>query len=331
MTLGAREAEWPEIFTSERPVDNFRRDVLQGLSSNPKYLSPKYFYDPRGSRLFDLICATEEYYLTRTESRILVCHAKEIMAQIPGNLTLIELGSGSSIKTRYLLEAGSAIHDYLPIDISRQHLLQATAALADQFPSISMHPLAADYTQLDRLPALRNGTTPLLFFPGSTLGNLDHEQSLALLSRWHTLLQGRGYLLLGIDLLKDKEVLEAAYNDKEGYTADFNTNLLRRINRELHGNFDLASFKHEAFFNSDQGRIEMHLRSVCEQSVQVAGYRFHFAAGESIHTESSYKFNLGDFRRFVQTAAWTLQMTWTDAAQYFGVVLLKALPYHEPS
>lgn len=305
---------------------SFREDVLKGLSGERKALSPKYFYDERGSKLFDLICSSKEYYPTRTESRILEDHAWDMIESVKGPITLIELGSGSSRKTRFLLEASETIKAYVPIDISREHLLQSTLALAEAFPQILMTPISADYTCLDSLPDLEEleDTTPLVFFPGSTIGNLDEEESFQILRRIHRLVNGQGFLLLGIDLLKDPKILEPAYNDSTGYTAEFNLNLLRRINRELDANFDCEGFQHEAVFNADRGRIDMFLRSRRTQNVKMGDHTFQFKEGERIHTESSYKYDQKAFATLAKEAGFTLRRTWTDSRQYFAVVLLEA-------
>jgi dimethylhistidine N-methyltransferase len=306
--------------------DCFRDDVLTGLLQAKKSIPPKYFYDETGSRLFEQICETEEYYVTRTESNILAQNADDILNAVPGPIALIELGSGSSTKTRLLLQEGSHIVRYVPIDISESYLLASTAGLAARFPEISMIPICADYTFLGVLPPLALGTdeTPLLFFPGSTLGNLDRAEALRLLENLHSLIKGEGYFLLGIDLIKDHGVLDSAYNDAQGFTAAFNMNLLQRINRELQGTFDVAKFQHLAFYNEDKERVEMHLVSRCDQVVSVAGKIISFEAGETIHTESSQKYNLEVFDAFTQQAGFQCERVWTDSRRRFAVTLMRA-------
>lgn len=307
---------------------NFREDVLRGLSGETKALSPKYFYDERGSKLFDLICSSKEYYPTRTESQILEENAWDMLESIKGPIALIELGSGSSLKTRFLLEASDQIKAYVPIDISSEHLLQSTLSLAEKFPHIAMTPISADYTELESLPEIEEleGATPLVFFPGSTIGNLDEAESLKVLRTIHRLLQGRGYLLLGIDLLKDPSIIEPAYNDAAGYTAAFNLNLLHRINHELNADFDCDAFEHEAVFNSERQRIDMFLRSRRHQDVKLGGHVFTFKEGERIHTESSYKYDEQSFSGLAKEAGFSQRQTWTDPNQYFAVVLLETDP-----
>jgi dimethylhistidine N-methyltransferase len=307
--------------------DNFRQDVLNGLTKLPKTLPPKYFYDARGSRLFDFICETPEYYLTRKEISILEKYAAQIMEQLPQPVRLIELGSGSSIKTRLLLEASSTISAYVPIDISKEHLLLSTHALAQRFPHIPMVPVCADYTRQPALPLFDRGRQEhsLVFFPGSTLGNLDEEEALELLQGIRSMLRGEGHLLIGIDLIKDRSIMEAAYNDAEGVTAAFNLNLLHRINVELGADFNLSEFQHIAVFNERKKRIEMHLRSLRHQVVWVKDVPIPFSKDETIHTESSHKYDLHEFAAFCRKAGFQSIRSWTDPERYFAVVLLQTL------
>ena len=311
--------------------DNFLKDVLNGLAGDLKSIPPKYFYDEKGSQLFDRICETQEYYPTRTESKILAEYAAEIMTELPEHISLIELGSGSSIKTRYLLEEGTdeKIKAYVPIDISEKHLLSSTKKLAELFSSITMFPICADYTQLTQLPSdriLLKGK-PVVFFPGSTIGNLEREAAGNLIETVFRLIHGSGYFLVGFDLIKDRATLEAAYNDKAGYTAAFNLNVLSRINTELGGDFDLSSFAHSAFYNEKKQRIEMHLVSLKEQTVHVDGQGFHFKASETIHTESSHKYDRTDFEAFAAAHGFEAVHHWTDDHNRFAVVLFKANRY----
>lgn len=315
-----------QFFNLKATHDRFLDDVLKGLSLSKKAIPPKYFYDENGSRLFDRICETEEYYVTRTESNILAQNAEDILNSLPSDISLIELGSGSSTKTRLLLQDARSIKTYVPIDICENHLLKSTARLAARFSDIPMVPICADYTFLRDLPtaAVPAGATPVVFFPGSTIGNLERKETLRLLEGIYELIKGEGYFLVGLDLIKEKAILDAAYNDAAGFTAAFNRNLLRRINRELGGNFDLDHFEHRAFFNEELERVEMHLVSTHDQDVSVAGRLFHFAAGESIHTESSQKYNLESFDAFAQQAGFQCVHAWTDARNRFAVALLQA-------
>lgn len=305
---------------------SFRHDILSGLLTTPKSLPPKYFYDEEGSRLFNLICETPEYYLTRTEISILSEHAGEILGKIPNPIRIIELGSGKSSKTRLLLDSSAEISSYVPIDISKEQLLSSTQSLAQRFPHIPMLPICADYTQLQALPLMDDGKAahPLVFFPGSTLGNLDEDEALALLKSIHHWLRGGGFMLVGIDLFKDPKIIEAAYNDAEGITAAFNLNLLRRINHELDADFDLGGFQHEAFFNPRHQCIEMHLRSLRRQAITIDGIHIPFEKEETIHTESSYKYNLQDFVKFCHRAGFLHIQSWTDPSRYFAIALLQA-------
>ncbi|WP_141734073.1 L-histidine N(alpha)-methyltransferase [Oligoflexus tunisiensis] len=309
-------------------LDNFRQDVLHGLTKLPKTLPPKYFYDARGSRLFDFICETPEYYLTRKEISILEKYGSQILEQIPHPIRIIELGSGSSIKTRLLLDAASAVTAYIPIDISKEHLLRSTHALAQRFPHIPMVPVCADYTRQPALPLFDRGRRDrsLVFFPGSTLGNLDEDEALALLQSIRHMLRGDGYFLVGIDLLKDPKIMEAAYNDAERVTAAFNLNLLHRINVELDADFKLNEFQHKAVFNAREKRMEMHLRSVRHQVVWIKDVPIPFGKDETIHTESSYKYDLHEFAAFCRKAGFQSVRSWTDAEHYFAVVLLQTTP-----
>ncbi|HET9237909.1 MAG TPA: L-histidine N(alpha)-methyltransferase [Oligoflexus sp.] len=307
-------------------LTDFRQDVQDGLGRQPKSLPPKYFYDERGSQLFNQICETPEYYLTRCETQILAEHAAHMLEWVPEPILLIELGSGSSTKTRYLLEAPVAISAYMPIDIAKEELLNSTRALAERFPSVPMLPICADYTQLTDLPPLdqRETSQRLVFFPGSTLGNLDEAEAIGLLRNIHQLVAGHGFLLIGVDLIKDPHVLNAAYNDQQGVTAAFNLNLLQRINRELGADFDLDSFRHKAFFHETAGRVEMHLESLRDQIVRLGTMSITFKKGETIHTESSYKYNEDEFARFCQRAGFVTLQRWTDPQHFFAVVLLQA-------
>jgi dimethylhistidine N-methyltransferase len=311
--------------------DHFREDVIQGLSAKNKAIPPKYFYDEKGSQLFDRICEAEEYYPTRTESQILADHASDIMSALPERISLIELGSGSSIKTRYLLEEGrdGKIAAYMPIDISEEHLLNSTAKLSEIFDSIAMIPVCADYTCMDKLPRekLLNSGDPVVFFPGSTIGNLEREAAGDLVDTVFRLIHGSGYFLVGFDLIKDRATLEAAYNDKQGYTAAFNLNLLERMNRELGTDFDLSAFRHHAYYNEEKKRVEMHLVSIKDQIVNLDDKRFTFKAGESIHTESSHKYDLSDFETFAGAHGFAPLKHWSDEGKRFAVVLFKANRY----
>jgi dimethylhistidine N-methyltransferase len=307
--------------------DDMLSEVLNGLSSMPKSLPCKYFYDRRGSRLFDRICQLDEYYLTRTEIGILEETAEKIAAGIGEGHWVVELGSGSSTKTRILLEALSAPAGYVPIDISREHLVEAAGRICERFPEIAVRPVCADFNADFSLPAdveEESSGRRVLFFPGSTIGNFGPEARLALLQRLrHFCGPGGGQLLIGIDLIKHSKRLEAAYNDAAGVTGAFNLNLLSRINRELGADFELDCFEHRAFFDREGERIEMHLVSTEDQQTRIDGHTFEFASGESICTEHSYKFSVDGFAQLAARADWQLEASWTDADALFAILLLR--------
>lgn len=299
------------------PAD-MRTEVLAGLALPQKRIAPKFFYDAEGSRLFDAICALPEYYPTRTEIGILRRHGAEMAARLGRDALLVELGSGSSLKIRVLLEAlRPAV--YMPVDISKDHLLRSANALAAVFPALHVHAVCADYSVPFALPADDHDHPRAAFFPGSSVGNFEPEDAERFLRRVGDLLGPGGRLLIGVDLVKDPRVLEAAYNDADGVTAAFNLNLLAHINRELDADFDLNTFRHNAFFSAEQSRIEMHLLSTQGQQVRVAGQTVSVRAGESIHTESSYKFSVDDFRSLARRAGFESEQVWTDPEALFSV------------
>lgn len=306
------------------PAD-MRAEVLAGLALPQKRLAPKFFYDGEGSRLFDDICRLPEYYPTRTEIGILQRHGAEIARRLGREALLIELGSGSSLKIRVLLEAlRPAV--YMPVDISREHLLNSAEALAMLFPALSVHAVCADYSVPFTLPVDDHEHPRAAFFPGSSVGNFEPADAERFLERVGALLGPGGKLLIGVDLRKDPQVLNAAYNDRAGVTAAFNLNLLRRINRELGGGFDLNGFHHGAFYDEQLGRIEMHLISRRDQQVRVAGEVFGFREGESIHTECSYKYSVEGFQALATRAGFAPERVWTDPAGLFSVHCLVAGP-----
>ena len=291
---------------------DMRADVHQGLALPQKRVSPKYFYDAHGSHLFDAICELPEYYPTRTEIDILRRHGAAMAERLGRDALLVELGSGSSLKIRVLLEALKPAV-YMPVDISKDHLLNSAESLAATFPALQVHAVCADYSVPFELPVDDHEHPRAAFFPGSSVGNFDPLDAERFLRRIGQLLGPDGRLLVGVDLVKDYRVLEAAYNDAAGVTADFNINLLTRINRELSADFDLSGFRHRAWFNPALSRIEMHLISTREQQVCVAGQRIAFAEGESIHTESSYKYSVDSFHQLAGRAGFAAEQVWTDA------------------
>jgi L-histidine Nalpha-methyltransferase len=311
--------------------DGFLAAVCAGLRRSPKSIPPKYFYDAHGSHLFDLICATPEYYPTRTEIAILETHGAEMAALLGRSSVLVELGSGSAIKTPLLLKHLSDQAVYVPIDICEPHLLQSTRRLQMMFPAMRMQALCADYTQLrsvtlDVSPPRRRA----VFFPGSTIGNYAPGEAVRLLRNAAQLCGSDGGMLIGVDRKKPIDILNAAYNDAEGHTAAFNLNLLQRMQRELGALLDPDGFKHTAFYNEALGRIEMHLVSHRKQSIRVDGKSFLFEAGESIHTENSYKYTTQEFEQLARAAGWHPTRHWSDQDSLFDVHYL-SLPASHPA
>lgn len=302
---------------------DFLEDVWSGLSAQPKVLSPKYFYDSAGSALFEEITVLPEYYPTRTELRILDEYGPAIAATFPARAALIEFGSGSTLKLRRLLRHRPDLAAYVPVDVSAHFLHAQAAALREDVPGLAILPVAADFTRPFTLPGQHPAGTMVGFFPGSTIGNFDPDDAIRLLEAFGETLGPGAILIIGVDLAKDRAILEAAYDDSAGVTAAFNRNLLTRINRELKGDFDLSSFRHRAFFNEGQSRIEMHLESRIAQEVSIAGRRFRFSADETIHTESSYKFTIPAFRALGARSGWTPIEVWTDPDRLFSVHALR--------
>jgi dimethylhistidine N-methyltransferase len=305
------------------PTDRFRADVLAGLARPQKRLPAKYFYDAAGSRLFDRITELDEYYPTRTELGIVRRHAAAMAARCGRRCLLVELGAGSLVKVRLLLDRLDAPAGYVPVDVSGDHLRGAAAALADDYPALAVRPVVADFTRpfaLPDVPAARR----VVYFPGSTIGNFDPAEADALLARVARLVGPGGGLLLGVDRRKDVAVVERAYNDAAGVTAAFNRNLLVRINRELGADFDPAAFEHRAFYNRERARIEMHLVSAAAGRVRVGAAAFDFRAGETIHTENSYKYDLADLATRAEKCGLRVDETWTDEQNYFAVLYLTA-------
>jgi dimethylhistidine N-methyltransferase len=297
--------------------------VLEGLRQSPKSLPSKLFYDAEGSRLFDRITTLEEYYPTRTELAIMERYADEMVACFGTNALLVEYGSGSSLKTRLLLDRAQNLAGYIPIDISGEHLADAASKLAALYPALKIVPVNADYTEDFSLPLEElHPSRIVVYFPGSTIGNFTPGEAIPFLHRISTLCCKGGGLLIGVDLKKDKQVLEAAYNDARGITSAFNLNILRRINQELGGTFALDRFRHKAFYNEAEGRIEMHLESLSDQSVRVDGATIPFRKGETIQTEYSYKYTLAEFERLGQAAGFAVEKVWTDERQFFSVQYL---------
>jgi dimethylhistidine N-methyltransferase len=304
-------------------------EVLAGLAARPRRIAPKFFYDERGSHLFDEICRLPEYYLTRAETAILRERADDIAALAGPDCALIELGSGASEKVRLLLDHLRPRH-YVGVDISREFLLRATRQLAHDYPWLDVHAACVDFAA-DLDPRIAPDAAPrLAFFPGSTIGNFEPDEAVAFLRRVRQFVRPGGGLLIGVDLKKDPAVLRRAYNDEAGVTAAFNLNLLRRLRAEFGAALDPEGFDHLAFYNAPCGRIEMHLVSRGPQTVRVLGRRFRFADGERIHTENSYKYSVDEFHALARRAGFGARRVWTDGDGLFSVhylgVLLRAVP-----
>jgi dimethylhistidine N-methyltransferase len=296
----------------------FAHDVIEGLSQQPKRLSPKYFYDVAGSELFEQITRLPEYYPTRTELKILRERGADIKATLPKNAALVEFGAGATTKVRLLLEQ-CEFAAYVPVDISGDFLNAQARALREDFPHLDVYPVTADFTAPFALPDAVKTMPKVGFFPGSTLGNFEPHEACAFLRSAREILGQGAQLLIGIDLEKDERQLYAAYNDAAGVTARFNLNVLTRINRELGGNFNLSAFTHRAIYNRERHRIEMHLISRTQQTVRVLGRSFSFRPGESIHTECSYKYSLDRFTALARGSGWTPRVSWTDPDSLFSV------------
>lgn len=301
----------------------FGRAFVAALTQRPRCIAPKYFYDACGSALFDRICELPEYYPTRTELGILRARATECASLMGPQVDLIEFGAGSLHKVRLLLDALPPSTRYLPIDISGLHLAQAAAQLEQDYPQLLVQPVVADYSHAFSLPSTSAGRRRIGFFPGSTLGNFTPAEALAFLQRAAVLLQG-GALLLGTDLVKDPAVLHAAYNDAQGVTAAFNRNLLRRAQRELQAELAPEGFAHSAFYNAPLQRVEMHLMSLQQQRIWVAGQGFEFEEGATLHTENSYKFTVAQVQELAQRAGFEAGPCWLDEQGWFALHWLYA-------
>lgn len=301
--------------------EDFLDEVIEGLSQKPKKISPKFFYDKRGSELFDQICNQPEYYPTKTEISILKNHAENIAKHIDPECVIVELGSGASEKVRVLLESIRPA-GYMGIDISKEFLIEATQRLADDYPWVDVHAVCTDFSQQLELPDHFNNRQKLAFFPGSSIGNFEPDDAVALLIRVAKAVGEGGKLLVGVDLKKDRAILNAAYNDNAGVTQNFNLNLLQRMQDELDAELDLDAFSHRAFYNEQKGRVEMHLVSEREQKIEIDGDEFVFSRNESIHTESSHKYHVEEFAELANKAGFEVENVWTDQARLFSVQLL---------
>jgi len=305
-----------------------RAEVLAGLARPQKVLPPKLFYDAIGAALFERICELDEYYVTRAELSILRAHADEIAEAVGPRAALIEYGSGAGVKVRLLLDAmsakGTPFGTYVPIDISREQLVRVASDLAMEYPLVPVLPVCADYTAPLTIPDLPEGVRRVAFFPGSTIGNFHPDEAAAFLRRVRHAVGPDGAMIVGVDRRKDARVLEAAYDDRDGVTAAFNLNALARLNRELDSDFDLGAFRHRAVWNDGASRVEMHLVSTTAQRAHVFGVTVALAPGETIWTESSYKYDEFRFHRLVRQGGFEVHQLWTDEGSQFWVALLRA-------
>lgn len=302
---------------------SLKDEVLTGLARNLKSIPSKFFYDQRGSKLFDAICGLPEYYPSRTEVGILKTHAEAIAQLIGPDCLLIEFGSGSSQKIRLLLDT-LLPKAYMPMDISKDHLLESAEKLAADYLWLEVHATCIDYSEAWHLPYCPKHLKRIAFFPGSSIGNFSPDEALIFMRRVVGMIGSDGGFLIGVDLKKDKAVLNAAYNDSQNITAGFNLNLLARINHELDADFNLSAFKHVAFYNADESRIEMHLESRVKQTVTAAGQSFEFVRAERMHTENSYKYDIEEFQALAEQAGFVPRMVWTDSENLFSVHYLLA-------
>ena len=308
------------VLSREAATSDFLVDVIAGLCHKPRTLPCKYFYDARGAELFQKICELPEYYITRTEIDILERHGAEIASELGPDVELIGLGTGAGTKTRILIEALDKPAVYMPVDISEKQLYESAALFRQIFPDLEVLPVCADYLQPVVLPTpRRNASHKVVYFPGSTLGNFEPHEAADFLRRIARLCGDGGGLLIGVDLQKDPGVIEAAYNDTQGVTAEFNLNLLVRANRELGADFDLQRWRHRAIYNSSEGRIEMYLISEKPQVMHIDGHAFSFRVGEKILTEYSYKHTPESFSKLASSAGFEFQRMWTDERRLFGV------------
>jgi dimethylhistidine N-methyltransferase len=324
--MKVRSDAHPALHDLEPSVDAFLAELLRGLSQRPKSIAAKFFYDETGSQLFDEICSLDEYYPTRTEMRILEEKAAEICALIGPQCRLVEFGSGSSAKTRILLDHLDAPAAYVPVDIALEQLLQSSARLARVYPKLCVTPVCADFTTAFTLPGISCPVRrTVAFFPGSTIGNLEPAEAENFFRKISLLCGAEGGFLIGVDLKKDRLTLERAYNDARGVTARFNLNLLTRINRSFGAGIRQDKFQHHAFYNEEFGRIEMHLVSLVEQTIKLDGTTVSFEKGEHIVTEHSYKYSLDEFAKLAGRSGWAVKGLWTDAANLFSVHYLAAV------
>ena len=316
----------PQLRDLAPGTETFLKDVLEGLSQDPKTLPCKYFYDEYGSKLFERICRMDEYYLTRTEEAILNKHVTEMADALGPGCMVLEPGSGSGEKASFLLKHLKSPVAFVPIEISKESLVESAGRIDDTVETVEVLPICADFHWPFELPKPKKKVRRrVLFFPGSTFGNFEWETAKRFLERFVEVVGPGGGMLIGIDLRKDRAILERAYSDAQGITASFNLNILRRINQDLDGRFDLRRFEHRALYNEEKGRIEMHLVSLSDQEVRVGDETFAFRKGETICTEYSYKYDLDGFARLIGETGGRVERVWTDDKRYFAVVFV-AIP-----
>lgn len=326
--MDSNETKRTQILDFKPEQEHFRTEVLNGLRKAQKELPSKYFYDEHGSYLYERISSLDEYYPPRTEMAIMKAHIKEIVELLGPNTRLIEYGCGNCVKTRILLDHLPDISTYVPIDISVEQLRRVSQELTSHYLGLEVLPVCADYTSHFELPVTkRQADRTIVFFPGSTIGNFDPASAKIFLERIAGVCGTDGALLIGVDLKKDPDILQRAYNDRDSITAAFNLNLLERINRELDGDFQPDNFRHYAFYNDRESRIEMHLVSLKEQIVHLGDSSILFNKGESIWTESSYKYNLDDFKQLVANTGFKVEKVWTDERQWFSIQYLMRITY----
>ncbi|MDX9875562.1 MAG: L-histidine N(alpha)-methyltransferase [Spongiibacteraceae bacterium] len=312
-----------QLYRLTTPSSDMQREIEQGLLATPRRIHPKYFYDERGSLLFDQITEQLEYYATRAETEILRRYGAAISARLGANAILIEPGSGTSAKAEQLLPTLQP-RVYVPIDIAAIHVRDAACRISHRFPWLDIQALVTDICTMEQLPDFIPAGRRVIFYPGSSIGNFEPAAAVALLSRWREFAGTDGHLLIGVDLIKDPGILHDAYNDERGITAEFNLNILRHLNRVAAANFDLNAFRHVAFFNEPKHRVEMHLESLCDQHVRVGSINITLRDGERIHTENSYKYSDRSFAALAEQAGWELDCSWHDHGHFFGVLLFRA-------
>jgi dimethylhistidine N-methyltransferase len=311
-----------KFYDAHPGILDLRSEVIAGLSATPRVIPPKFFYDQRGSELFDAICELPEYYQTRTEMDILRGCTTELVDIIGSECLLVELGSGASKKVRLLLEELRP-SGYMGVDISKEFLLSSTRTLASDYPWLNVHAACVDFSHTLDMPHIDAFEHKVAFFPGSSIGNFHPEEAIMLMQRIADMMDRDGYLLIGVDLKKDINILNAAYNDAAGITAQFNLNLLSRIHDELDSDIDITAFSHYAFYNPEHGRIEMHLASTRPQCMRIEDHHFEFGTGETIHTENSYKYTVTGFAKLASAAGFRQRRVWTDDSSLFSVQLLQ--------